>query len=436
MGMFGYYLELALRSLKRNKVLTALMVLAIALGIGTSMTTLTVLHVLSGNPLPGKSAQLYYPQIDPRDSDDYRPSEEPSGQMTWIDAMNLLQAHRAHYQAAMTGGSVPVQPADGALDPFYTDARFTTADFFPMFDVPMRYGHAWNAKADKDDSLVAVISGKLSDKLFGAADPTGRSVRLNGVDFRIVGVLGDWHPNPHFYDLWTGKYSSDSESVFVPLTTATDRKFGHDGNTNCWGEGGDEAHMKTASCTWLQFWVQLDTPVQAAAYKRFLTHYSQQQKSLGRFQRPPNVRLRDLMTYLDYNKVVPSDVHLQVYLAFGFLLVCLVNTVGLLLAKFLRRGGEIGVRRALGASRREIFAQLLIEAGIVGLVGGTLGLLLAWGGLGLVRQQPADYAALAHLDGAMLLVTFALALGASLLAGLLPAWRACQIAPALQLKSN
>ena len=45
--MFGYYLDLALRSFRRNKVLTALMVLAIAVGVGASMTTLTVLHVLS-----------------------------------------------------------------------------------------------------------------------------------------------------------------------------------------------------------------------------------------------------------------------------------------------------------------------------------------------------------------------------------------------------
>ena len=108
------------------------------------------------------------------------------------------------------------------------------------------------------------------------------------------------------------------------------------------------------------------------------------------------------MEWLDYNKVVPSDVRLQVWLAFGFLLVCLVNTVGLLLAKFLRRAVEIGVRRALGASRRAIFAQCLIEAGAVGLAGGILGLGLAWLGLWAVRQQPASYAELAQLDLAML----------------------------------
>jgi putative ABC transport system permease protein len=127
---------------------------------------------------------------------------------------------------------------------------------------------------------------------------------------------------------------------------------------------------------------------------------------------------------------------MQAWLALGFLLVCVVNTVGLLLAKFLRRSGEIGVRRALGASRRAIFAQLLIEASMIGAAGALLGLLLTWLGLWLVRRQPSDYASLAHLEPSMLLATLALALIASLVAGLLPAWRACLIAPALQLKSS
>ena len=107
MTMFTYYLELALLSLRRNKALTALMVLAIALGIGASMTTLTVLHVLSGDPLPGKSGMLYHPQIDPRDSSGYVPGKsEPEEQFSWIDGMNLLRAKRADRQALMTGGTV------------------------------------------------------------------------------------------------------------------------------------------------------------------------------------------------------------------------------------------------------------------------------------------------------------------------------------------
>jgi len=73
---------------------------------------------------------------------------------------------------------------------------------------------------------------------------------------------------------------------------------------------------------------------------------------------------------------------------------------------------------------------------VVGTAGGIGGLLLALFGLWLVRHRSSDYAALAHLDATMLLATFVLAISASLLAGLLPAWRASKVAPALQLKSN
>jgi putative ABC transport system permease protein len=432
--MFSYYLDLALRSLRRNRALTVLMVMAIAMGIGASMTTLTVLHVLSGDPLPGTSGTLYAPQLDPRGMDDYRPQAEPPDQVTWIDGMNLLQAKRADRQALMTGGSVAVQPAQSALDPFYEPARYTTADFFSMFGVPFKYGHAWGAAEDAASAAVAVISSKLNDKLFGGRDSRGRMLRVEGHALRIIGVLGDWRPNPHFYDLNVKNYGGD-EGIYLPLSTSQDLHLAHLGSAECWGNGGDDA-TPVAPCVWLQLWVQLHTPTQAAAYRQFLIHYSEEQKSLGRFQRPPNVRLRNLMQWLDYERVVPGDVQLQTWLALGFLLVCLVNTVGLMLAKFLRRAPELGVRRALGASRRALFVQLLVESGVVGLAGGLGGLLLACLGLWLVRRQPADYAPLAHLDGTMLLLTFLLAVGASLLAGVLPAWRACRVSPGLQLKAH
>lgn len=432
--MLGYYFDLALRSLRRSKALTALMVLAIALGIGASMTTLTVLHVLSGDPLPGRSSRLYSPQLDPRDMGDYQPHAEPPDRVTWIDGMNLLRAKRADRQALMTGGSVAIEPAQSALDPFYQTARYTTADFFPMFGVPFQHGHAWGASEDAASAAVVVISSKLNDKLFGGRDSSGRMLRVEGHALRIVGVLGDWRPNPHFYDLHMKSYGGE-EGVYVPLSTSQALHLAHVGGADCWGNGGADA-TPTAPCVWLQFWVQLDTPTRAAGYRQFLIHYSQQQKSLGRFLRPPNVRLRNLMQWLDYERVVPGDVQLQTWLSLGFLLVCLVNTVGLMLARFMRRSAELGVRRALGASRRALFSQLLVEAGVIGIAGGLGGLLLAYLGLWLVRRQPADYAPLAHLDTAMLLMTLVLAVGASLLAGVLPAWRACHITPALQLKST
>jgi len=435
--MFGYYLDLALRSLKRNKALTALMVLAIALGIGASMTTLTVLHVLSGDPLPGRSAHLYYPQIDPQDAAGMMPNHEPPQQLTLVDGMNLLRARRAERQALMTGGDVPIQPAKSMLDPFYVGARYTSADFFAMFGVPFQYGHGWNAADDEHSARLVVIARELNDKLYGGANSVGRMLDIAGTTFQIAGVLDHWNPNPHFYDLNTGGYDA-TEQVFLPLRAMLDLRLDHDGSSDCWGNGGGgvSGTLPSATCVWLQFWVQLDGPAKVAAYRQFLVHYSQEQKALGRFQRAPNVRLRDLMQWLDFNGVVPGDVRLQTWLAFGFLLVCLVNTVGLMLAKFMRRAGELGVRRALGASRRALFAQLLVESGVVGLAGGVGGLLLAEFGLWLVRQRPSDYAALVHLDLGMLGSTIALAVLATLLAGLLPAWRACRVVPAMQLKSD
>ena len=126
---------------------------------------------------------------------------------------------------------------------------------------------------------------------------------------------------------------------------------------------------------------------------------------------------------------------MQTWIAFGVFLICMVNTVGLMVAKFLRKSGEIGVRRALGASRRDVFMQCLVEAGVVGVAGGLAGLPLAWLGLWMVRQQPVNFADSAHLDLSMLAAALLLAMLAALCAGAWPAWRASRVAPALQVKS-
>ena len=433
--MFGYYFNLALRSFRRNRVLTALMVLAIALGIGACMTTLTTFHVLSGDPMPGKSDRLYYVQLDPANMRGYNPGEEPADQTTRFDAEALLRGKRGDRQAMMTGGVLAVSPEREGTVPFVTGARYTSADLFPMFEVPLLHGRAWSESEDNARARVAVISSALNERVFGGGDSTGRQLRLDQADFTVIGVIDDWRPTPRFYDMYSDRYG-ELEDVFVPFSTAVDLKMARSGSMDCWADYDSDAYDVNVPCTWIQYWVELDTPAKAAAYRDYLASYSEQQRAAGRFERPANVRLRNVMEWLDFNQVVPNDVVMQLWLGFGFLLVCLLNTVGLLLAKFLRRSSEIGVRRALGASRAEIFKQCLVEAGTIGLAGGIIGLGLSLLGLWAVRQQPSSYAELAHLDVGMLLLTFALSIVASLLAGLLPAWRAMQVAPAIQLKSQ
>jgi putative ABC transport system permease protein len=434
--MLGYELDLALRSFRRNKVLTLLMVLAIALGIGAAMTTLTVYTVLAADPLPGRSNRLYLVHLDPQEALDYVAGEEPPDQLTRFDAEALLREKRADRQALMTGGFVAIEPEQRSLQPFRTEARYTSADFFAMFGTPFVAGGGWSAADDEARARVAVISRSLAQQLFGGRDAVGRTVRLGGADFRVVGVMAPWRPVPHFYDLYFGKYA-EAENVFLPFSTSRDLKLERMGTLNCWGtQRSKDLTSLEASCVWMQYWVELDSAAKVAAYKQYLDDYSAQQKAAGRYERPPNTRLYDVMHYLRVQDVVPEDVRLQVWLAFGFLGVCLLNTVGLLLAKCLRRSGEIGVRRALGASRRRIFLQFLVEAGVIGLAGGALGLVVTLLGLWGVRHNGEAFAPLVSLDLAMLVTNFAVALVASLAAGLLPAWRACEVTPALQLKSQ
>jgi putative ABC transport system permease protein len=144
-----------------------------------------------------------------------------------------------------------------------------------------------------------------------------------------------------------------------------------------------------------------------------------------------------VVEWLDYQKVVPPEAKISLLVALGFLVICLVNTIGLLLAKFMRRSSEIGVRRALGASRKEIYAQFLIEAGAVGLAGGVLGLLLTGVGVyGISLIFDPQVARLAKLDIPLVLLTLLVAILATVIAAFYPTWRAAQVQPAWQLKSN
>lgn len=438
--MFGYYLHLALRSLQRNKMLTALMVLAIAVGIGAAMTTLTVMHLLSGDPLPGRSAHIFYPQVDATTPAGYS-HERPLDMLDYRSAWDLWHADRAKRQALVANSQVKVRMPRSTQPPLMLSMLSTTADFFPMFNVPFRYGNAWTAADDDSRQRVAVISSDLNDKLFAGKDSVGQVLRLKDSDVRVVGVLAPWRPSPTFYDVRGGNFArgmtswfyTRPEDVFMPFQASLEVNDGNFQSFTCWGMPKQQGHYVDEPCAWVGLWVQLDTPGAVARYREFIANYAQEQSSLGRFANT-ETRMMSLMQWLDYNHVVPSDVKLQTWLAFAFLAICLFNTVGLLLAKFLRRSSEIGVRRALGASRAAVFAQYLVEAGMVGLLGGLGGLLLTWVGLWLVRRQPVEYADLAYLDPAMFALTFALAVASSLVAGALPAMRASRIPPALQLK--
>lgn len=381
------------------------------------------------------SDKLHYVQLDNWDvNQPYYDDGRPPDQVTYRDAVALMEAGKADKQSAMYKLAMPVQPENPEIKPFRALGRVAYTDFFGMFEPPFRFGSPWGASEDASHARVIVLGKEINEKLFGGQDSVGKSVRLDGNDYRVVGVLGDWNLRFRYYDVTNGAFA-DPDEFFIPFTTAIDLKQRASGNNSCFSPSGDgwDAYLDS-DCVWIQMWVQLDSAHGLEEYKSFLDNYVNEQKKLGRFQRPLNNRLLDVNGWMKDQEVVSRDMEVQTGLAFAFLIVCLVNTVGLLLAKFTRKAGEIGLRRALGASRRQVFGQYMIESGVVGLSGGLLGLALTGLGLIAVRALYSEYQTVAHLDWAMTFLTIALAIVAALLAGIYPTWRACRVQPAAQLK--
>jgi putative ABC transport system permease protein len=227
--------------------------------------------------------------------------------------------------------------------------------------------------------------------------------------------------------------------VYLPFTRAIDGQMPSWGNYNCSGDVGPpgwEGHLRS-ECVWLQFWVELPNPAEAARYRNFLDSYASEQQHAGRFDWPPHTRLRDVREWLVYQKAVSSEARILVLVSFSFLLVCLLNAMGLMLAKIMGRAADIGVRRALGANRGAIFSQCLIEAGVIGIAGGLLGLLLTSLGLfGLRVLLSEQVARLTHFSASDISIAMGLAVIATMFAGLYPTWRAAQVQPAWQLKAQ
>lgn len=441
--MFAYYCELALRSLRRNLVLTSLMIAAVGVGIGASMTALTVLRAMSADPIPAKSSVLYTPQIDVWGPDSRRPDQGASGDrlpggLTYRDALALLRAHRAPRQAAMYGVSQVITPSSGK--PFRTSGRATSADFFSMFEVPFESGGPWGAKQDAGRANVVVLGSKLAERLFAHADPVGKTVDLGGHDFRVVGVIRPWAPAPRFYDPNSGAFGAE-ENFYIPFSTAIDRHINTNGYENCSQAptGGWDAHLNS-SCVWIQFWAELPSSAQVREFRSFLYAYAAEQRQLGRFHWPPRVELRDVTDWMVYNQVVPAAVRGIGLAADGFLVVCLINALALMLAKFASLSRELGLRQALGASQRDLFMQCMAEAMTVGVIGGVLGLCLTAAGLAGLRallglSDPSNAAhRLVSLDPGMVLITLAVSVVATICAGLYPTYRASRVQPAWQLK--
>jgi putative ABC transport system permease protein len=436
--MFFYYCDLAWRSIRKTPMLSMLMILAISIGIGTTITTLNVYKMMSFNPAGERSAELNAVQFWSQGPDSW---DEFHSLVTYQDVMNLRHNTIPKRQAAMFRTGLAVQTDDVNFVPILQGVRVTDSDFFNMFDVPFLYGNTWDKSVDTEPAYHVVINETLNQKLFGGENSVGKTMYLNRKPYQVVGVIKTWNPAPKYYDPTNGAFN-ESEQIFVPFSLTPIEEFDVWGNSSGWKFEPMNSYSDRINSekVWLLYWVDLPDADTIASYRTWLNNYVDEQKTLGRFtgnkSAADSVKLSDVATWLEYNNVVPEDNKILVGLSVLFLSVCLVNILGLMLTKFLKRAPEVGVRRAIGASRAQIFAQYMVEVGMIGLLGGVLGLVWAWAALYGLSAKFEVAEGLTHLSASMWIITPSIAVGTALLAGLYPAWIVCRTKPSVYLKSQ
>jgi putative ABC transport system permease protein len=454
--LFAHDLRMAWRSLRRTPFLSALMICALAVGITASMIAITLYHARSGHPIPWKENTLFAVTLDNRDDDpdqgtDRHP-EYPPFQLTYRDAHALYASDIPKRSVMMFRAAQVLSPDNQSVKPFGVDVRVTTADFFATFDVPFLYGSGWSRQDDQAPGAFVVLSKFMNDKLFAGVNSVGREVTLSGHTYRVIGVVGAWMPRPKYYDLNNSAFDIP-EDIFMPFGWLQALKLKSAGNTNCVSKRDKVSSFDAlleADCVWLQYWVEFTRPADRDRFQTYVDNYTSDWRSHGRFPRKNNNRIVNVPGWLVMFDVIGDESRLLVVLGLVFLGVCVLNTLGLMLAKFLGAAPIAGLRRALGASRVDIVRQHLIEVMVVGILGGAVGLVLTliglaglkiwlYSGMGVGSDNPDRVAiaqAFVHMDLSVIAIAIGLSLLTGVLAGLYPAYRIGRLAPATFLKTQ
>jgi putative ABC transport system permease protein len=435
-AVLGYHLFIAWKSLRRRPGNTLIILAGIALGVAVATLFSTIHHAFAKDPVPAKSGSIYHVHMDNWDPKQEHPAGFPK-QTTYRDMVAIMKSGIPIRRTGSFRSTLRVRPGLEQARHRMVNVRVCHADFFAMFDVPFRYGAPWDRKADDSAEPVAVLNGELNDQWFGGANSVGRAITIDGRAFRVIGVLDHFEPPVKYYDPLQGA-TWRSEQLFLsmghvwPMKILTAGAMGIAGSHDPSFEG-----VMNGEATFLQMWVELAGPADVAAYRSFLDAYTLDQRRLGRFQRPLNNRVVPLLEYLDELGVTPPEATAVRIAGDLFLAACALSLMGLLLARFLARAPEIGVRRALGASRWDVFVQHVIECELVAMTGGLLGLGLAAASLFAVNRWYLTISGrddLFRMDLPMTAFSIGASLAAGLLAGAYPAYRVCRIAPASHLK--
>lgn len=436
--MLGYYFRLAWLSLKKTPVLSALMTLAIAVGIASCLTVLTMYSVISSNPMAHKNDQIAAIQLNAwADEDGYYENNGIPVSLTYKDAVAIYESGVPE-QVVLTINSVVDVDSFNGIPPSSEETRMVTRDFFAMFDVPFQYGSAWNQQDDANGERVVVMSERLSKKYFPNSNPVGQLIGLGGIDHTVVGVVPDsWNQTPSVYDLYGNPFRA-APNVYIPFFRNKHHGYQVWGNVAGWRDEQIRSRedFLSSELVWIYLWAGFSSAENRSEFDSFLKNYVATQHQLGRFSLFQDYHLQSPEEWLKIYKVVQEDDKLLLWFSFAFLIVCLVNSVVLLLAKFSRHAPEAGIRRALGANKQSIFLQHIAESLMISGLGAIVGLALSAIGLSAIRTMYNNFDVVAAVNTYTFIYAIILALVAGIISGFLPALKISQTEPARYLKAD
>jgi predicted permease len=398
MGSLWQDIKHSVRTLLKQRGFSLIVVSTLALGIGVNTAVFSVVDAVLFRPLPfaepGRLVDIWEQEAESRYS---LASLRPEQIETWRAQSRVFEGVETYTQRdfIVTGGMEPESLTAGVVSP----------GLFPMLGVSPQLGRPFSDHDAVIGSGRAVI---LSDTLwrarFGAApDVLGKTLLLSDQAYTVVGVM------PARF-----KFPYRISTLWVPLTPAP-------AGSSSQGERLRAIARLKRGLTPSAAQSALDSLLPALKKDR------------------PDVVWGVKLVSLDTHRVNPRPRQALLVLmgAVGFvLLLACANAANLLLARAAGREAEIAVRLAIGASRRALVRQFLVESVVLALMGGTLGLLLAWVGVGvLARMVPSELTFLTvakiDMDPRVLLFTFGVTLLTGIAFGLAPAVRTSR--PDLQL---
>ena len=398
-------LKFGLRQLAKNPGFAAIAIVTLALGIGANTAIFSVINAVLLRPLP-------YPNPERLMILSESDANQPSISVSFPDFVdwrkenssfaNLAISRRESFNLSGLEGREPEQ-ISGAL---------VTANFFDVIGLAPQLGRAFTADEDRvGGPLVALISDKLWQRVF-QRDPNilGRSVNFGNQPYTVVGVTSPLMFSPRTVEVW------------FPIMPRTDHA--------AWQERGNHPGL---FC-----WARLKPGVTREQAQLEMSSIADR---LAKTYPSSNTKIGVNVTPLLDNQVgeYRSSLGLLLIAVALVLLIACANLANLLAARGAARAREFAIRAAVGASRGQIVRQLLTESLLISLIGGTLGVIIAYWGRGvLIALSPAGVPRFqeVRVDAWVLAFAFALALITNLLFGLWPAWQASRADVHTALKSG